>query len=88
MQDPNRITLLCVIMVNFKASSANAEPIKFNKQSLDKTESIKWSTTERPHYMSYHTFKLSQFTETPTKQTMIAVKEAVLTMPWHYCYLF
>ena len=49
------------------------------KQQLDKTESIKWSTIEPPHYMSYHTYKLSQFTETPTKQTMIAVEEAVLT---------
>ena len=29
--------------------------------------------------MSYHTYKLSQFTETATKQTMIATEEAVLT---------
>ena len=28
--------------------------------------------------MSYHTWKLSQFTETPTKQTMIAAEETVL----------
>ena len=49
------------------------------KQPLEKTNSIKLSTTEPPHYMSYHTYKLSQFTETPTKQTMIAAEEAVLT---------
>ena len=29
--------------------------------------------------MSYQTYKLSQFTETATKQTMIAAEEAVLT---------
>ena len=45
----------------------------------DKTESIKWSTTEPPHFMSYCTYKLLQFIETPTKQTMIAADEAVLT---------
>ena len=28
MQDSNRITLLCVIMVNFKADSSIAEPMK------------------------------------------------------------
>ena len=49
------------------------------KQPLDKTESIKWSTTESPHSMSYHTCKLSQLKETSMKQTMIAAKEAVLT---------
>ena len=49
------------------------------KQLLNKTESIKWSTIEPPYYVSYHTYKLSQFTETPTKQTMIAAEEAVLT---------
>ena len=49
------------------------------KQPLDETESIKWSTTEPPHYMSYHTYKLSQSTKTWTKQTMIAAEEAVLT---------
>ena len=49
------------------------------KQPPNKTESIKWFTTEPPHYMSYHIYKLSQFTETPTKQTMIAAEEAVLT---------
>ena len=55
------------------------------KQPLEKTNSIKLSTTEPPHYMSYHTYKLSQFTETPTKQTMIPDKEP---KPWHYCHLF
>ena len=38
---------------------------------------MKWSTTEPPHYMLYQIYKLSQSTETPTKQTMIAAEEAV-----------
>ena len=35
-----------------------------------------------PHY------KPSQFIETPTKQTMIAAEEDLLTKPWHYYHLF
>ena len=49
------------------------------KQPLEKSEFIKWSTTEPPHYMSHYTYKLSQFIETPTKQTMITAEDAVLT---------
>ena len=53
------------------------------KQPLDKTESIKWSTTEPPRCMYTYTYtyryKLSQLPETPTKEIMIAAEEAVLT---------
>ena len=38
-------------------------------------KSIKWSTTEPPNYMSHQTHKSSHFTETPTKQVMIAAQE-------------
>ena len=69
MQESNRITLLGVIIVNFKTNSPQNQ-FKTNSEVILHITYI---------HTSHYTYKLSQLTETPTKQTMIAAEEAVLT---------
>ena len=62
--------------------------LRESKRPLEKTESKKWFSTERPHYMSHYNINHHRLQKHQARRQWMLLKRLLWPKAWLYCYFF